>query len=171
MFPLSSYACSLFVTWPHSLFTEYCPRLHPKIESWVFCKAFCYDGDVPNTNFHNCFLRQGSKCAGGKIRKNKCFQKFNSSLMKWRLQQKLRSEVEMTEINSSSLWNLWHKIRFEWKFSVSENKKFNSMFLGTLQFDTNYLAVKLEVNLNLSPFSVKFKFLQNVWISSIASTI
>lgn len=79
--------------------------------------------------------------------------------MKWRLQQKLRSEVEMTEINSSFFWNLWYKIRFEWKYSVSESKEFNSMFLGTLQFDTNYLAVKLEVNLNLSLFGVKFEFL------------
>lgn len=98
LFPLSSYACSLFVTWPHSLFTEHCPRLHPKIEFCGFYKAFRYDGDVPNINFHNRFLRWGCKCAGRKIRKNKCFQKFNTSLTKWRSLQKLRSEVEMTQI-------------------------------------------------------------------------
>lgn len=97
------------------------------------------DGNVPNINLHNCHLRWGSKCAGGKIRKNKFFEKYNTSLMKWRLLQKLRSEVEMTETLAPFGTFV--------KSDLNEKNQFLKMrslipCYNAHQFDINSLAIK-----------------------------
>lgn len=121
------------------------------------------------TNFQNCFLRWRSKCAGQKIRK-----KFYTSHMKWRLLQKLRSEVEMTEINPGSFWNLWHKVTLECKDQFLEKR---SLIPGVPQSNTNSVAIKYKDSIQnqkliqTSLFTVKFTNLQNVLSSSTACTI